>query len=159
MKISEGGLGFTWSEFGSSEQLSNNRPEVIPDLVKSSIDVSKTDWDSFETSWGFQKHPFLTYRGEAQNLAQSYANWAEHAEDQLNQLKAYEEELIFIDLYGLQEELTPEVPEEEVTVRRAERERDAKSFLSYYLGLIMGRYSLDAEGLAYAGASGRLPNI
>ena len=92
-------------------------------------------------------------------MAQSYANWAEHAEDQLNQLKAYEEELIFIDLYGLQEELTPEVPEEEVTVRRAERERDAKSFLSYYLGLIMGRYSLDAEGLAYAGASGRTSNI
>ncbi|MFD1425538.1 hypothetical protein [Kroppenstedtia sanguinis] len=74
-------------------------------------------------------------------------------ERQFQQLKANEEELnrIFIDLYGLQEELTPEVPEAEVTVRRAERERDVKSFLSYCVGLIMGRYSLDVGGLAYAG--------
>ncbi|OYD07753.1 BREX-1 system adenine-specific DNA-methyltransferase PglX [Paludifilum halophilum] len=125
----------------------------VSSIADENISLSKTDWDSFETSWDFQKHPFLTYKREAKNLAQSYANWAEHAERQFNQLKANEEELnrIFIDLYGLQDELTPEVSDEEVTVRKADRQRDAKSFLSYCVGLIMGRYSLDVEGLAYAG--------
>ena len=125
----------------------------IKSLVEKNISFSKTDWDSFETSWDFKKHPFLTYRNGAKNLAESFANWAEHAERQFNQLKANEEELnrIFIELYGLQDELTPEVPDEEVTVRKADRERDAKSFLSYCVGLIMGRYSLDVDGLAYAG--------
>jgi len=130
-----------------------NEKQYIEDLSKQCISISKTDWDSFETSWDFKKHPFLTYRNGAKNLAESFANWAEHAERQFNQLKANEEELnrIFIELYGLQDELTPEVPDEEVTVRKADRERDAKSFLSYCVGLIMGRYSLDVDGLAYAG--------
>ncbi|ASS99778.1 SAM-dependent methyltransferase [Geobacillus thermocatenulatus] len=121
--------------------------------VKELIHISKIDWDSFETSWDFKKHPFLTYRGEAKTLEECYANWADHVEKQFQQLKKNEEELnrIFIELYGLQDELTPEVPDEEVTVRRADRVRDAKSFLSYCVGLMMGRYSLDVEGLAYAG--------
>ncbi|MED3907535.1 BREX-1 system adenine-specific DNA-methyltransferase PglX [Geobacillus thermodenitrificans] len=121
--------------------------------VKELIHISKNDWDSFETSWDFKKHPFLTYRGKAKTLEECYANWADHAEKQFQQLKKNEEELnrIFIELYGLQDELTPEVPDEEVTVRCADRVRDVKSFLSYCIGLMMGRYSLDVEGLAYAG--------
>jgi hypothetical protein len=125
----------------------------IDKLTIESINYSKTDWDSFETSWDFKQHPFLTYRGEAKTLEECYANWEAHAEKQFRQLQKNEEELnrIFIELYGLQDELTPEVPDEEVTVRRADRVRDAKSFLSYCIGLMMGRYSLDVEGLAYAG--------
>lgn len=125
----------------------------IDKLAIRSINYSKTDWDSFETSWDFKQHPFLTYRGEAKTLEECYANWADHTEKQFRQLQKNEEELnrIFIDLYGLQDELTPEVPDEEVTVRRADRIREAKSFLSYCIGLMMGRYSLDVEGLAYAG--------
>ncbi len=125
----------------------------IDEIVVSCIQNTKEDWDSFEISWDFKKHPFLTYRGEAKTLEECYANWADHAEKQFQQLKKNEEELnrIFIELYGLEDELTPEVPDEEVTVRRADRVRDAKSFLSYCIGLMMGRYSLDVEGLAYAG--------
>ncbi|MEW5323830.1 BREX-1 system adenine-specific DNA-methyltransferase PglX [Geobacillus thermoleovorans] len=127
--------------------------EIIDKMADDSIAISKCDWDSFETSWDFKKHPFLTYRGEARTLEECFANWADHAERQFRQLQKNEEELnrIFIELYGLQDELTPEVPDEEVTVRRADRVRDAKSFLSYCVGLMMGRYSLDVEGLAYAG--------
>ncbi|MBE2914090.1 BREX-1 system adenine-specific DNA-methyltransferase PglX [Anoxybacillus flavithermus] len=127
--------------------------DKINEIVDLCISISKTDWDSFETSWNFKQHPFLTYRGNAKTLEECYANWADHAEKQFRQLQKNEEELnrIFIDLYGLQDELTPEVPDEEVTVRRADRVRDAKSFLSYCIGLMMGRYSLDVEGLAYAG--------
>lgn len=125
----------------------------LTEIANENISLAKTDWDSFETSWDFQEHPFLTYRGEATTLAESFANWQAHAERQFRQLQANEEELnrIFIELYGLQEELTPEVPEEEVTVRRAERERDAKSFLSYCVGVMMGRYALNRPGLVYAG--------
>lgn len=126
---------------------------LIENLVNNNINISKEDWDSFETSWDFKRHPFLTYRGEAQRLEECFANWEEHAERQFRQLQKNEEELnrIFIELYGLEDELTPEVPDDEVTVRRADRVRDAKSFLSYCVGLMMGRYSLDAEGLQYAG--------
>src|SRR5690606_15820369 len=125
----------------------------IDRLAIQNINISKNDWDFFETSWNFKQHLFLTFRGEAKTLEECYANWADHAEKQFQQLKKNEEELnrIFIELYGLQDELTPEVPDEEVTVRRADRVRDAKSFLSYCVGLMMGRYSLDVEGLAYAG--------
>lgn len=79
--------------------------------------------------------------------------WAQECEGRFNQLKANEEELnrIFIDIYGLQDELTPEVEDKDVTVRKADLQRDIKSLLSYAVGCMFGRYSLDSEGLAYAG--------
>ncbi|USK68580.1 BREX-1 system adenine-specific DNA-methyltransferase PglX [Peribacillus asahii] len=125
----------------------------ITEIVDRNIDISKQDWDSFEISWDFKRHPFLTYGKNEPKLQSSYMNWETYAESQFRQLQKNEEELnrIFIDLYGLQDELTPEVPDEEVTVRQADCERNAKSFLSYCVGLMMGRYSLDEEGMAYAG--------
>lgn len=74
-------------------------------------------------------------------------------EERFNQLKANEEELnrIFIEIYGLQDELTPEVEDKDVTVRKAELQRDIKSLLSYAVGCTFGRYSLDVDGLAFAG--------
>ncbi|WP_092090790.1 BREX-1 system adenine-specific DNA-methyltransferase PglX [Pisciglobus halotolerans] len=129
--------------------------EKINDIVKANINISKKDWDSFETSWDFKQHPFLTYPSNL--IEESFASWASFAEKQFYQLKANEEELnrIFIDIYGLQDELTPEVEEKDVTVRKADQVRDVKSFLSYLVGLAFGRYSLDEEGLAYAGGDWR----
>ena len=125
--------------------------KIILELVESNIALSKLDWDSFETSWDFKKHPFLNYPGE--RIADSFRQWEAFADQQFRQLKANEEELnrIFIDIYGLQDELTPEVEDKDITVRRADYERDSRSFLSYLVGIIFGRYSLDKEGLAYAG--------
>ncbi|HGA0699966.1 TPA: BREX-1 system adenine-specific DNA-methyltransferase PglX [Bacillus cereus] len=130
----------------------NNRT-WIENLAIECIKVSKNDWDAFETSWDFQKHPFLGFCKQSRTLEQRYITWESHTEAQFRQLQQNEEELnkIFIELYGLQDELTPEVPDEEVTIRRADRVRDTKSFLSYCIGLMMGRYSLDVEGLVYAG--------
>jgi len=127
--------------------------EEIHNLAYKNVLFSKTDWDSFETSWDFKNHPFLTDQNVTSLISHAFQNWAHHAEAQFRQLKANEEELnrIFIKIYGLKDELTPEVPDEEITIRRADRERDAKSFLSYIIGCIMGRYSLDVPGLAYAG--------
>ncbi|MGX5386409.1 BREX-1 system adenine-specific DNA-methyltransferase PglX [Bacillus thuringiensis] len=126
---------------------------MIKSHVLQCIDIAKNEWDIFETSWSFKKHPFHKFQPDVKDLGQCYKNWEKQAEDQFHQLQKNEEELneIFIGLYGLQDELTPEVPDEEVTIRRADRVRDTKSFLSYCIGLMMGRYSLDVEGLVYAG--------
>lgn len=125
--------------------------EKITDLVERNIEISRLDWDSYETSWDFQRHPFTLFKEPT--LEQCYEKWYEYAEKQFLELKANEEELnkTFIDFYGLQEELAAEVPVEEVTVRKADMLRDAKSFLSYCIGLKMGRYSLGMEGLTFAG--------
>ena len=119
-------------------------------LVKDNICISIEDWDSFETSWDFQKHPLI--RNTA-TIADAFDQWQRECNDRFNQLKANEEELnrIFIDIYGLQDELTPEEEDKDVTVRKADLERDIRSFVSYAVGCMMGRYSLDVDGLAYAG--------
>ena len=133
--------------------IDNNVNKTIENIVNIQIDLSKTDWDSFETSWEFEEHPFLTYKKSSSRIKDSFEKWEEVAEQRFYKLKENEEELnrIFIDIYSLQDELSPEVEEKDVTVRKADRERDIKSFLSYLVGLMFGRYSLDKEGLAFAG--------
>ena len=89
----------------------------------------------------------------ARLISDKFKEWEAECEERFNQLKANEEELnrIFIEIYGLQDELTPEVEDEDVTVRKADLEREIKSLISYAVGCMFGRYSLDVEGLAYAG--------
>lgn len=86
-------------------------------------------------------------------ILDKYKEWEEECKQRFETLKHNEEELnrIFIDIYGLQDELTPEVADKDVTVRLADKEREIKSLISYLIGVEMGRYSLDVEGLAYAG--------
>src|SRR5690554_413565 len=125
----------------------------IEQVVNICIQIAKIDWDSFETSWDFKKHPLLTHKKETDTIEGAFNNWFIFAESQFNQLKANEEELnrIFIEVYGLQDELIPVVADEDITISKADRERDIKSFISYAVGCMFGRYSLDEEGLIYAG--------
>ena len=136
----------------------------VDELVLDNIRISKQDWDSFETSWDFVTHPFITYRSGAgyadipmnkwqYRIADAYHTWESNATAQFDLLKKNEEELnrIFIDIYGLQDELTPEVEDKDVTVRKADLGRDIRSFISYAVGCMFGRYSLDVDGLVYAG--------
>lgn len=120
-------------------------------IVESNIESCKKDWDLFESSWDFKKHPLVEFKSN--NIEKSFKVWEEFTEKQFNQLKSNEEKLnkIFIDIYGLQDELTPEVEDKDITIRRADRDRDIKSFISYAVGCMLGRYSLDEEGLAFAG--------
>ncbi len=136
---------------GSVANMPYKKVHLNKSIIEENIFISKNDWDSFETSWDFKQHPFLAYPSDL--IEESFASWKIFAEKQFYQLKANEEELnrIFIDIYDLQDELTPEVAEKDVTVRKADQVRDVKSFLSYLVGLVFGRYSLDKEGLAYAG--------
>lgn len=130
--------------------IDNERIHQINQLSQKNVVFSKNDWDSFETSWDFEKHPFIN--GE-KTIKSAFDKWSDECEQRFNTLKANEEELnrIFIDIYGLQDELTPEVGEKDVTVRRSDLTRDVKSFISYAVGCMLGRYSLDTNGLAYAG--------
>jgi hypothetical protein len=150
----------------------------IDGLASANILISKTDWDSFETSWDFKTHPLLAFKSddnlgiirsydqdEKGNLVdtetslksacikEAFERWQTFTDHQFTQLKANEEELnrIFIDIYGLQDELTPEVEDKDVTIRKADLSREIRSFISYAVGCMFGRYSLDVEGLAYAG--------
>lgn len=123
---------------------------IVSSVVKNTLAISKIDWDSFETSWDFQCHSLLR---KVPTISEAFDQWQAECDDRFNQLKANEEELnrIFIDIYGLQDELTPEVEDKDVTVRKADLGRDIRSFISYAVGCMFGRYSLDVDGLAYAG--------
>ena len=126
-----------------------NKGKII-EIAEGNVQLSEQDWDSFETSWDFKKHPLLQ---NVSTISEAFNQWQAECDDRFNQLKTNEEELnrIFIDIYGLQDELTPEVEDKDVTVRKADLQRDIKSLLSYAVGCMFGRYSLDVEGLAYAG--------
>ena len=132
--------------------LDNNRKKQVDDLVDENNNISKLEWDSFEVSWDFQHHPLLR---KVPTIAEAFDQWQTECDDRFNQLKDNEEELnrIFIDIYGLQDELTPEVEDKDVTVRKADLGRDIRSFISYAVGCMFGRYSLDVDGLAYAGGN------
>ena len=154
------------------------REEDVKDNVSQNIDISQSDWDSYETSWDFVTHPLIkpALAEDNSNCAQTliadcYNMWVEECESRFNKLKANEEELnrIFIDIYGLQDELDADVADKDITVHRifdtkedipesmkgsnyVRTKRDeVVSLLSYAVGCMFGRYSLDTEGLAYAG--------
>lgn len=123
---------------------------IIDKWCQECIDSSKSEWDSFETSWDFQHHPLCC---KANTISESFIQWRDECNIRFNQLKTNEEELnrIFIDIYGLQNELTPEVEDKDITVRKADLSRDIRSFISYAVGCMFGRYSLDEDGLIYTG--------
>lgn len=132
--------------------------------------LSQQDWDTYETSWGFKHHPLIR---KVSTISEAYDQWKSENNERFDQLKANEEELnrIFIDIYGLQDELTPEVADKDVTVHKIFDSKDdvpetmkgskyirtkydeVTSFISYAVGCIFGRYSLDVDGLAYAGGN------
>ena len=159
----------------------------VDEIIESAICFSKTDWDSFETSWDFMRHPMVLSSRDRKEQEQSqfadsrmkkcgsllwqYEQYKAECEDRFQTLKSNEEELnrIFIDIYGLQDELTPKVEDKDVTVYRifdtkeeipesmgssryALTKQDViKDLISYAVGCMLGRYSLDVDGLAYAG--------
>ena len=167
-------LNFVASTVSAIPYVCRNEKSV-EEIVEDNVTISKADWDFFETSWDFAEHPLVKwsrqlrdatsigatmayfYHGERPEVScpveLCYMLWQGECNDRFAKLKANEEELnrIFIDIYGLQDELTPEVEDKDVTVRRADLGRDIRSLISYAVGCIFGRYSLDKPGLAYAG--------
>ena len=124
-------------------------PSKVFEKSLENVTLSKLDWNAYETAVDFHRNPLLR---NVSTISEAFAQWKAECDDRFNRLKANEEELnrIFIDIYGLQDELTPEVEDKDVTVRRADLTREIKSLLSYAVGCMFGRYSLDVDGLAYA---------
>lgn len=146
----------------------------ILNIIEKNIQISKDDWDSFETSWDFEQHPLIRFRqschpefisgsnqqeipkqiqNDSCKVSDCFSKWKEYKQKQFNKLKSNEEELnrLFIEIYGLQDEMTPEVADKDITVALADELREVKSLLSYAVGCIFGRYSLDEKGLIFAG--------
>lgn len=142
----------------------------IEKIVLENINISKEDWDSFEISWDFKQHPLLKEANltpqqikkeqdngfqVCNNLEEAYKHWEIISSDRFNKLKENEEKLnnIFINIYGLNDELTSKVDEKYITVRKADKEREIKSLISYAVGCMFGRYSLDKNGVVFAGGN------
>lgn len=161
--------------------LDNKKDVIINKIVDENIYLSKNDWDLDETSWDFKKNPLLPNVKvfdlesgvEEYHLEATYDNYKEYVNNRFNQLKSNEEELnkIFIDIYGLQDELTPDVADKDITVARIYDSKDdipedmkgniyvktrqdvVKDLLSYIVGCAFGRYSPYKDGLIFAGGT------
>ena len=154
-------MSFTNSELQRLPLYFCNKENEIENYTKDNIELSELDKNSFETSWDFQIHPLLQMKrfelerhGKTESsIERCFGLWKAYTDIRFRRLKMNEEELnrIFIDIYGLQDELTPEVEDKDVTVRKADLQREIKSLISYAVGCMFGRYSLDVDGLVYAG--------
>ena len=160
-------INFQVGDIANIPVVENNRNRIKTSKIsKQNIAISQTDWDSFETSWDFKQHPMLVHKGST--VEASYESWKQFTYEQFAQLKANEEELnrIFIEIYGLEDELTPEVDDKDITITRItdvkseddkknrysmDKTEVIKTFVSYAVGCMFGRYSLDEEGLICAG--------
>ncbi|MDO4472422.1 MAG: BREX-1 system adenine-specific DNA-methyltransferase PglX [Bacillota bacterium] len=148
--------------------IDDEKKDIVNYLVGECISIVKNDWDSYEGSWDFRYHPLvpsellLEWKSsqfasdrmqKAGTISWHFANWNCACDENFERLKKLEEELnqIFIESYGLSRELSYEVDDEDVSVRRADLQREIKSLISYAVGCMFGRYSLDTEGLIYAG--------
>lgn len=117
------------------------------------IEISKIDWNNYETSWDFTENPLIQRKQSA--LEAAFKQWQIQNYTAFAEMQRLEEDnnRLFIETYGLQDELTPEVPEDQITLTRADQEKDIQRLISYAIGCMMGRYSLDEPGLIYAHAS------
>ncbi len=162
-------LHFQWGDVAKIPVIYSKTNEIdIVSIVQDNIVQSKQDWDSFETSWDFALHPLIRcasfsmkemqddrkrYIKDMNYIEEAYKIWENECFLRFNQLKSNEEELnrIFIDIYDLQDELSPEIEDKDITVRKADLGREIRSFVSYAVGCMFGRYSLDQKGLMFAG--------
>ena len=134
------GLNYNQGDIAKLPIVKSEIEDKVCKKVMETVEISKAEWDSFETSWDFQKHPLISYAVD--KVSTSFEMWSKECAERFNQLKANEEELnrIFIDIYRLQDELTPEVEDKDVTVRQADLQRDIKSLISYAVGCMFGLF-------------------
>lgn len=147
-------LNFEASDVGKLPVISPNQEtlKTIDSNVTNLIAYFKADWNYLEQSQGFSSLPWLPVESCRSNISDSWLEWKRLTDNNFMTAKKMEESnnVIFIEMYGLQAELIQDVPESSISLVRADRETDMKRLISYSIGCIMGRYSLDREGLVYA---------
>ncbi|MDR0127271.1 BREX-1 system adenine-specific DNA-methyltransferase PglX [Bacillus zhangzhouensis] len=142
------------SDLPFKELTNKNHKEIVEQLVLDCINKSQEEWDQFETSWDFKSHPIIGSKEDSVYLLSSALDNIEKlSKIRFNQVKTNEEQLndIYIKIYELEDEVSSEINDKDITLRKFDREREIKSFLSYAIGCMLGRYSLDQEGLVFAG--------
>ena len=124
----------------------------ISNTVVQLVELSTSDWDNFETSWDFRDQPLLRPRLKEATLEASWRNWEATSTAAILKMQELETEnnRMFIKAYGLEDELQPEVPEEQITLARAEVGKDMRDFISYAVGCMFGRYALEEPGVILA---------
>ena len=130
----------------------NSNTSRIIQLAKENVELTKMDWDFFEVSWDFIKHPFIRKHSK---LIDSFIGWERESKDRFVKLKNNEEQLnrYFIEAYALMDEIQPNIEDDYISIRKADLQRDIRSLISYAVGCMFGRYSLDVPGLVYAGGT------
>lgn len=139
-------------EVGHIKALPVNEVGGVLVLTERLVAIARTDWDNFETSWDFREQPLLRPEMKCTTLESSWRNWEAQCSEAIRRMQELETEnnRLFITAYGLDGEVQPEVPEDQITLARAEPRKDLAAFLSYATGCMMGRYSLDQPGLLLA---------
>lgn len=149
--------------------VSEKYKQEIINLTEEVVDLAREDWDSFEVSWNFKKHPLVPTASDLKEQMSSqfagsrmekygliswhFENWKNECATRFNRVKECEEalNLKFIEIYGLETEMDATVEDKDITIRVANLDRDVRSLLSYAVGCMFGRYTLDESKLAYAG--------
>lgn len=131
---------------------SERKLKKIREKVDENIDIARKDYNALETSYEFRRNILLSYMFK-KDLSEAFNCLSRQLVNQFNTLKSNEEELndIFINHYSLEKELTKEVQDEYISARLPDKAREIKDFISYSIGCIFGRYSLDEDGLIFAG--------
>ncbi len=146
-------LNMNPGDAGRMPYLNNNSiGKMVSEKIQKLVDISNFDWNSSEISWGYSGHPMVFFGNLA--LSCSFDKWEKLTSARVSESIIIEEEnnRLFIEAFGLQDELSPEVPADQITLTRADREKDCQRLISYAIGCMMGRYSLDEPGLIYAHA-------
>lgn len=156
VKVLSPTLNFEVGKIAEIPVVETDNEERVITLVKNCIEICREDWDVNELSWGFKRHPLIDEKNRTRNgryLSECYHEWESQCEGRFQKLKDNEEELnsVFINTYGLEKELSPYVAEKDLTIQKADLNRDIRSLVSYAVGCMFGRYSLDTPGLVYAG--------
>ena len=127
----------------------NDKINIIDSIVKDNIFITKKDWNDYEISWNFKNHPLIRF--DNNKLKNNFKIWADKKQKDFNDLKLNEIKLnkIFSEIYGIH--LDCDVEDNAISVNNADYITDIKSFISYSIGCMFGRYSLDDDGLQFAG--------
>ena len=144
-------INYTQSTIASLPYISNEEEKSkVTKIVLDNVSICRMEWDDYEQSWDFKKHPLLS--GE-NTIRESFEKWDKLCTERFELLKANEEALnsIFVKIYGLEGEIDIQVNEKDLTVKKADLQRDIRSLISYAVGCMFGRYSIDVPGLIYAG--------
>ena len=143
-------LNYGPTQIGQIPYIESGCSETVTDIVSMNINIARADWDSFEVSWDFSTMPLA--QPSEPHIVRQFERWSGECNERFSQLKVNEEELnrIFARIYGMDGEVTIEVPEDKVSVHRADLSRDVRALVSYGVGCIMGRYSVYKPGLILA---------